>query len=39
MDHMPSPNGLILSRDERQLFVNVTRANAVWRCRCTPTTG
>lgn len=31
MDGIPSPNGLVLSADERTLFVNVTRANAVWR--------
>lgn len=28
---IPSPNGLALSQDERTLFLNVTRANAVWR--------
>jgi gluconolactonase len=28
---IPSPNGLVLSQDERTLFLNVTRANAVWR--------
>jgi gluconolactonase len=28
---IPSPNGLALSADERTLFLNVTRANAVWR--------
>lgn len=28
---IPSPNGLALSADERTLYVNVTRANAVWR--------
>jgi gluconolactonase len=28
---IPSPNGLVLNRDERQLWVAVTRANAVWR--------
>lgn len=27
----PSPNGLVLDRDGRTLFVAVTRANAVWR--------
>ena len=31
MDGIPSPNGLVLSLDERILYVNVTRANAVWR--------
>jgi gluconolactonase len=28
---IPSPNGIALSRDQRTLFVNVTRDNAVWR--------
>jgi gluconolactonase len=27
----PSPNGLVLSPDERVLFVAMTRANSVWR--------
>lgn len=27
----PSPNGLVLDRDERVLFVAMTRDNAVWR--------
>ncbi|WP_321932457.1 SMP-30/gluconolactonase/LRE family protein [Burkholderia cenocepacia] len=27
----PSPNGLVLSRDEKVLFVAMTRGNAVWR--------
>ncbi|KAF5710992.1 transcription factor [Fusarium globosum] len=27
----PSPNGLVLSRDERFLYVAMTRANQVWR--------
>lgn len=31
MDGIPSPNGLVLNREEAALFVNVTRANAVWR--------
>lgn len=31
LDGIPSPNGLALSVDEQTLFVNVTRANAVWR--------
>jgi gluconolactonase len=31
MSDLPSPNGLVLSREENILFVNVTRANAVWR--------
>lgn len=28
---MPSPNGLVLNRRETQLYVGVTRGNAVWR--------
>lgn len=28
---VPSPNGLVLSRDASRLFVAVTRANAIWR--------
>jgi gluconolactonase len=31
LDCIPSPNGLVLSLDENTVFVNVTRANAVWR--------
>jgi gluconolactonase len=31
LSHIPSPNGLALSLDERILYLNVTRANAVWR--------
>lgn len=31
LDNVPSPNGLVLSLDETQLFVAVTRANGVWR--------
>jgi gluconolactonase len=31
MRGIPSPNGLVLSCDESMLYVNVTRANAVWR--------
>src|SRR5690606_38850865 len=30
-DNIPSPNGLVLSQDERTLFLAVTRDNAVWR--------
>lgn len=29
--NIPSPNGLALSPDERTLYLNVTRDNAVWR--------
>lgn len=31
LDHVPSPNGLLLSGDERTLYLAVARANAVWR--------
>lgn len=31
LDRIPSPNGLVLSRDERTVFLAVTRDNAVWR--------
>jgi gluconolactonase len=29
--NVPSPNGIVLSQDERFLFVAVTRGNCVWR--------
>lgn len=31
IDKVPSPNGLVLDRDEHVLYLAVTRANAVWR--------
>ena len=31
LDNGPSPNGLVLSPDEKALFVAMTRSNAVWR--------
>ncbi len=31
LDHLPSPNGLRVSPDGRELFVCVTRDNSVWR--------
>lgn len=31
LDGIPSPNGLALNADESALYLNVTRANAVWR--------
>jgi len=31
IDKVPSPNGLVLSRDEKALFLAVTRANQIWR--------
>jgi len=30
LDHVPSPNGIVLTPDEKTLLVAVTRANAVW---------
>jgi gluconolactonase len=30
---LPSPNGLVLSADEKVLYVGLTRDNAVWRMR------
>lgn len=31
LSNVPSPNGVVLSRDEAVLFVAVTRGNCVWR--------
>src|SRR6202011_366890 len=31
LQNVPSPNGLVLSPDEKTLFVAVTRANQIWR--------
>jgi len=31
IDTVPSPNGLVFDRDTDTVFLNVTRANAVWR--------
>ena len=31
LNNVPSPNGIVLSPDERFLFVAATRGNAVWR--------
>ena len=31
ISNAPSPNGIVLSRDERFLFVAMTRGNCVWR--------
>jgi gluconolactonase len=31
IDKVPSPNGLVLSKDEKALFLAVTRANQIWR--------
>lgn len=37
IDKVPSPNGLVLDINEHQLFLAVTRANAVWRLPLSPT--
>ncbi|WP_066342578.1 SMP-30/gluconolactonase/LRE family protein [Azohydromonas lata] len=31
LSNVPSPNGVVLSKDEKVLFVAVTRGNCVWR--------
>ncbi|MES2842324.1 MAG: SMP-30/gluconolactonase/LRE family protein [Pseudomonadota bacterium] len=31
LNNVPSPNGIVLSQDEKFLFVAVTRGNCVWR--------
>ena len=31
IDNVPSPNGLVMNRDETILFVAVTRGNSIWR--------
>ena len=31
LDNVPSPNGLVLNREENVLYVAATRANAVWQ--------
>ena len=36
VDTIPSPNGLVLNLAENTVFVNVTRANAVWRVPLLP---
>ncbi len=36
VSNMPSPNGLVLSLDERFLFVAATRGNCVWRMALLP---
>ena len=35
-DCIPSPNGLVLTKNEKTLFVAATRANAVWRLPFAP---
>lgn len=36
LDNCPSPNGLVLSPDEKILYVAMTRGNAIWRCPLQP---
>ncbi len=36
VSNMPSPNGIVLSLDERFLFVAATRGNCVWRMALLP---
>jgi gluconolactonase len=36
MRNIPSPNGIVLGLKEDIIYVNVTRANAVWRLPLTP---
>jgi gluconolactonase len=31
LDNIPSPNGLVMNRDESILYVAVTRGNCIWR--------
>ena len=31
LDNIPSPNGLVMNRDESQIYLAVTRGNCVWR--------
>ena len=39
VDTVPSPNGLVLNLDENLCYLNVTRANAVWRVPLLPDGG
>jgi gluconolactonase len=39
LENIPSPNGLVLSKDESALYLAVTRANAVWRIPFMPDGG
>jgi len=36
IDNIPSPNGLVLNENESQLYLAVTRMNAIWRVRFLP---
>jgi gluconolactonase len=39
IDTVPSPNGIVFNRRENEIFVAVTRANAVWRIPLDETAG
>ncbi len=39
VDNVPSPNGLVLNLEENLVYLNVTRANAVWRVPLLPDGG
>lgn len=39
LGNIPSPNGLVLSPDEKILYLAVTRANAIWRLPIMPDGG
>ena len=39
LDNVPSPNGLVLNMEETELFVGVTRDNAIWRAPLMPNGG
>jgi gluconolactonase len=38
-DNVPSPNGIALSPNERQLYVAVTRTNSIWKSALSPDNG
>jgi gluconolactonase len=31
LDNIPSPNGLVLNREQTELYLGVTRDNSIWR--------
>lgn len=39
LSNVPSPNGLVLNRDETELYVAVTRGNCIWRVPLMPDGG
>ncbi len=39
LDNVPSPNGLVLNREETALYLAVTRGNCVWRVPLLPSGG